>query len=278
MESEITSKKRNPFIAALLSLITPGLGQVYNGQLLKGLAFYLGNLILTFLYRTTGLAYQLLGLISIATVALIYCIIIIGDAGWTAYRTKDFVLKPYNRGYLYFLIILLTLISTFAIDGVLFREKGIKEYKMPSGSMEPTIEVGDRFVVALGYYPKNKMKRGDIIIFVSPDEDSKIFVKRIAGLPGDVVEIRNKILFINGDSCSEPYVCHLDPYVLTSDMQPRDNFGPDTIPENKVFVLGDNRDNSRDSRFFGNIDVRAVRGKALYLYWPLKQGRWGKIL
>jgi signal peptidase I len=278
METEITSKKRNLFIAALLSLITPGLGQVYNGQLLKGLAFYLGNLILTFLYRATGLAYQLFGLISIAAVALIYCIIIIGDAGWTAYRTKDFVLKPYNRGYLYFLIILLTLISTFAIDGVLFREKGIKEYKMPSGSMEPTIEVGDRFVVALGYYPKNKMKRGDVIVFVSPKEARKIFVKRVAGLPGDVVEIRHKALFLNGDSCSEPYTIHLDPYELPASEMPRDNFGPDTIPDNKVFVMGDNRDNSNDSRFFGNIDFQAVKGKALYLYWPLKQGRWGKIL
>ena len=94
MKTENSLKKRSPFIAALLSLITPGLGQVYNGQLLKGLAFYLCNLIIALFFWTSGLLYQFSGLISIVAVTLIYSIIIIGDAGWTAYRTRDFVLKP----------------------------------------------------------------------------------------------------------------------------------------------------------------------------------------
>ena len=111
--------------------------------------------------------------------------------------------------------------------------------------------------------PLEDPQHGDVIVFEFPEDTTKDFIKRIIGVPGDVVEMKDKVLIRNGEQLVEPYIKHTDP-----GMQPRrDNFGPITVPAGKYFVLGDNRDESYDSRFWGFVDKEKIRGKAWVIYW-----------
>ena len=119
--------------------------------------------------------------------------------------------------------------------------------------------------------------KGDIIIFEYPNDPSVDYIKRIIGTPGDTIEVRNKQLFRNGEPVKESYIRFTEP----DRIQPvRDNFGPITVPEDKYFVMGDNRDNSMDSRFWGLVDRSAIRAKAWRIYWSwggLGDIRWDRI-
>ena len=109
--------------------------------------------------------------------------------------------------------------------------------------------------------------RGDIIVFMFPEDETKDFIKRVIGLPGDRVEVRDKNVYINGQPLSEPYTQHVDPAVLPHQVQPRDNLGPLTVPSDSYFVMGDNRDQSLDSRFWGYVKREKIKGKAFLIYW-----------
>ena len=117
------------------------------------------------------------------------------------------------------------------------------------------------------------IKRLDIIAFKSPTDGNIPFVKRVIGLPGDTVEVRNKGLYINGDKLDEPYKIHVDSTIYSSDpwtpeeLKVRDNYGPVTVPPNSYFVMGDNRDNSNDSRYWGFVTWNEIIGKPLFVYW-----------
>lgn len=154
----------------------------------------------------------------------------------------------------------------------------VQAYKIPSGSMLPTLQVGDHLLVnklvyglrvpvtGKRYFDFFTPERGDTIVFVYPEDPDKDFIKRVVGIPGDVIEIRNKQLFRNGqpvDEEDEPYAQHLEPLRPG----PRDNWGPETVPERHVFVLGDNRDRSYDSRFWGFVPYENIHGKAFIIYW-----------
>ena len=120
-------------------------------------------------------------------------------------------------------------------------------------------------------------KHGDIIVFEFPEDPSKDFIKRVIGVPGDVIEIREKKLFLNGVEQQEPYIQHVD---ASTSVPRRDNFGPVMVPEGKYFVMGDNRDESYDSRFWGFVERDTIEGKALILYWSwasLTDIRWERI-
>jgi signal peptidase I len=112
-----------------------------------------------------------------------------------------------------------------------------------------------------------KPHRGDIIVFKYPEDPKRDFIKRVIGVGGDVIESRDKEIYVNGTKLSEPYVQHVDSDVKPRDMDRRDNFGPVTVPEGKVFVMGDNRDQSYDSRFWGFVDLSLVKGNAIIIYW-----------
>ena len=144
----------------------------------------------------------------------------------------------------------------------------------------PTLMVGDRILVNKYIYRNEDPRRGDIIIFLYPKDPSKDFVKRALGIPGDVLEIRNRELYINNKKYIENYI-NLDPNANTSDKSPANNFGPITVPEGSLFVLGDNRDHSYDSRFWGFVDRSAVKGKVINSYWSWDSEssgvRWGRI-
>ncbi len=165
----------------------------------------------------------------------------------------------------------------------------VQAFKIPSESMLETLQVGDHLLVNKFMYGVKwpftnsyaiegaDPERGDVVVFEYPKDPSIDYIKRIVGLPGDVVEVRNKQLFINGEALEESYIRHSQPHSI----EPvRDNFGPVTVPAGAYFVMGDNRDNSLDSRFWGFVEKSAIRGKAWRIYWSangLDTIRWQRM-
>ncbi len=152
----------------------------------------------------------------------------------------------------------------------------VQAFKIPSGSMLETLQIGDHLLVNKFIYGLKRPfsdeylfrgadpEVGDIIVFRYPEDPSLDYIKRIVGTPGDVLEMRDKVLYRNGKAVDEPYVRFSQPRLI---IPSRDHWGPITVPEDKYFVLGDNRDDSLDSRFWGFVDRQAIRGKALVIYW-----------
>jgi len=189
---------------------------------------------------------------------------IIGEAFFAAIKKNDFILKPYNKWYIYLLIILL-INSTILIPTNFLTNKvlGFSAYKMPTGSMEPTLSIGDYLVADLKYFKKNKLQREDLVVLQSPENPAKIFIKRIIALEGEKIEIKSKQVYIDDIPFPEGYKVHLDNKVYPG----RDNFGPVIVLSGHCFVLGDNRDKSMDSRHWGFLPLRNIKGKPLYIYW-----------
>jgi len=170
-------------------------------------------------------------------------------------------------------------IITALILAMLIRTYIIQAFKIPSGSMIPTLLVGDHILVNKFLYGTKipfkdkrvlmfkKPERGDIIVFKYPENPSKDFIKRVVAIEGDVIESKNKMVHVNGNKVNEPYAQHTDSSMRPMGIEPRDNFGPVIVPKNKYFVMGDNRDQSYDSRYWGYVDIKDVKGKALILYW-----------
>ena len=169
----------------------------------------------------------------------------------------------------------------------------VQAFKIPSGSMEDTLLIGDHILVSKFSYgirmpfsnqtviPVDEPERGDIVVFKFPGEPSVDYIKRVVGIPGDVVEVRGKQVFVNGKPETAPHAVHKDAYTIRGRYPPRDNFGPVTVPAESVFVMGDNRDNSNDSRFWGFVDYEALRGQAFMIYWSWDREdfnvRWGRL-
>lgn len=143
----------------------------------------------------------------------------------------------------------------------------VQAFKIPSGAMKQTILVGDHIIADKFVYKYSEPKRGDIIIFPFPEDPSKDFIKRVVGLGGETIEIRDKQIIINGQFYQEHYKVINDPNIFPENIQPRDNCGPIKIPEDSLFVMGDNRDHSYDSRYWGFVKMTSVKGKAINIYW-----------
>lgn len=157
--------------------------------------------------------------------------------------------------------------------------------QVPTESMKPTILVGDHFfldkiafpanypVVLRPYLPRRSVNHGDIVAFKSPVDENIPFVKRVIGIPGDTVMLRDKNLYLNGKKLEESYKIHVDSTIYEEDewtpeeLKVRDNYGPITVPPDRYFVMGDNRDNSNDSRYWGFIARDEIIGKPLFIYW-----------
>ena len=188
------------------------------------------------------------------------------------------VAREYAEAFL-FAIILTIFIRTFVVQA----------FRIPSGSMENTLLVGDFLFVNKFIYGANvpftdielpavrEPRRGDVIVFKYPVDTRKDFIKRVIGLPGDKLEIRDKVVYINDQPLDESYA-HFsagrirsrglnDARVFPSGTGNKDNYGPIEIPPGKLFMMGDNRDNSDDSRFWGFLDESLIKGKAILIYW-----------
>jgi len=155
----------------------------------------------------------------------------------------------------------------------------VQAFKIPSGSMLPTLQIGDHLLVSKFIYgiklpftgtllvPFKKITQGDVVVFRFPKDRSVDYIKRVIGTPGDTVEVRNKKVIVNGKPINDSHAHITSATILDTKSSPRDNMGPILVPEDHIFVMGDNRDNSYDSRFWGFVDQKDVLGKAFILYW-----------
>jgi signal peptidase I len=176
-------------------------------------------------------------------------------------------------------------------------------FKIPSGSMEQGLLVGDHLIVnkmefapasswlERAVMPRRPIRRGDIIVFKSPEQPDRDLIKRVVGLPGDRIEMHRKKMYVNGQPLDEPYVHFLEP--PSTEGPPRvddlrEEYGPVTVPAHQYFMMGDNRDNSQDGRYWGFLPESYVKGRALFIYFSLDDGtpmanvamgvRWGRLL
>jgi len=200
----------------------------------------------------------------------------------TKHRKRKSTFREYTEAILIALVLAL-FIRTFVIQA----------FKIPSGSMLNTLQIGDHILVNKFIYgiknplngntwiPIKKPERGDVIVFKYPLNPDQDYIKRVIGVGGDKVEIKDKKVYINGELQNEPYTIFLDNRTFPSGVQPRDTFGPITVPENSLFVMGDNRDNSYDSRFWKFVNLKAVLGEAVIIYWSWDKQhfsvRWNRI-
>ncbi len=167
------------------------------------------------------------------------------------------VLREYAEA-LIIAVLLALVIRTFVVQA----------FKIPSGSMLPTLQIGDHILVNKFIYSFASLKRGDIIVFKFPQDETRDFIKRVIGLPGETLEIRGRQVLINGVPLSEPYAVTSDgPFARAGD---RDRLGPLVIPPGKLFMMGDNRDHSMDSRVWGFLDIQKVKGKAFVVYFSIR--------
>jgi signal peptidase I len=169
----------------------------------------------------------------------------------------------------------------------------IQAFRIPSASMEDTLLIGDfLFVNKFEFGPKipfthirlpgiRAPQRGDVMVFQFPQDPSKDFIKRCVATGGQTIEIHDKQVSVDGVALREPYAIHSDPSVRPSGYDYRDNFGPFTLGKGQMFMMGDNRDNSNDSRYWGPLNMDLVKGRALFIYWSFGGPggtRWGRLL
>ena len=178
-----------------------------------------------------------------------------------------------------------TLVVVLAVV-ITFRGVVAQAYQIPTGSMERTLLVGDYLYINKMLYGSEidigfqghryfyhrfpafrQPKPGDIIVFRYPPNPRQDFIKRCVAVEGQTVAIRDKVLYVDGKRQNEPYAIHDDTRVLPREISARDNFGPFTVPDGHIFMMGDNRDNSLDSRFWGPLPVSMVKGKAMFTYF-----------
>jgi signal peptidase I len=178
------------------------------------------------------------------------------------------------------------------ILALFIRSFAVQAFKIPTGSMEPNLLIGDHLLVnKLLYSPsfgpledrllgKRPIERGHVVVFKFPEDPTRDFIKRVIGLPGETIEIRNKTVFVDGKPLTEAYAHFIEQPLRPEDPEYglrtesiRDNWGPQVVPEGQLLVLGDNRDNSRDSRFWGFLPRDQVKGRALLVYWSYEADR-----
>jgi signal peptidase I len=195
-------------------------------------------------------------------------------------KTKDKIEKRRSKSVFreYFELIAETAVFVFFVMTFV-----VQAFQIPTGSMEPTLLVGDFLLVNKLVYastispfeekilPRRKIRRGDIIVFKYPNELAKDYVKRAIGFPGEKLEIKNKQVYINNAPLDEQrYKVHSESRILPSTSDVRDNYGPIVVPEGSIFAMGDNRDNSQDSRYWGFLPQTYIKGRPWVIYFSYK--------
>lgn len=180
-------------------------------------------------------------------------------------------------------------LEALVVAGVLtlfLRQFVLQAFRIPSESMCNTLLVGDfLFVNKIEYGPKlpfthirlpglRAPRRGDVIVFDFPPDPSKQYIKRCIGTGGQTIEVRHKDVYVDGAKLVEPYVQHIVPAEDPEGYTPRDNYKPPTVPPGQLFMMGDNRDNSYDSRFWGPVPMDLVQGRAMFIYFSTAGDRW----
>ncbi len=277
------TKRRKPWLALLLSIFCVPVGYVYAGDPKKGVI--VSTLILLLFPASillTKIALSVAVLACIVLFLLLFSLAILVDVYRSAKgQPMEYKMRFFNTWWMYICVYVVFSLVFFPLAKEYTKENLVQAYKIPAGSMLPTLLIGDHFFVDKRSYKTQKIGHEDLIIFPFPKKPETDYIKRVIGLPGDEVEIRNKQVYLNKIIKKQRFATYTDPGILSQADSPRDNFGPVTVPEDAVFVLGDNRDNSYDSRFWGFVPTDTVKGKVVNIYWSWdrsnSQVRWERI-
>ena len=251
------TRKRSIILSAITSLIVPPLGHVYVGRPLRGMAIFGVGFSALLITGWLGASTALWSFYLAQCMYVIVLIILSIDAGILANRQTNYELRFYNKWYIY-LPLLLTMLYT--LNFIMFNRGlflGFGNHRNVSENMSPTLEIGDFIATdTRDYFKGFILERKDIITFQYPKDPSTIYVKRVIGLPGEKIFIKNGVVNINNIPITEPYVpIHSKTKDYSQGMREVD------IPNDHIFVLGDNRDNSNDSRFWGFLPIDNVTGR-----------------
>lgn len=254
-------KKRSTILTVILSIIMPGLGHIYNGRRNSGILVALTFLIFYTFILSTGVFVTFNGMLVTTIIYFIAYIFVIVHSVILARKNSEYQLKSFNKLVIYFAAaIVFHVISYFIGTTAIFETS-----RLASESMNPTLQEGDYIMCLLDRPELTAGNRGQMIIFKSPYDDEVKLIKRAIAFGGETIEIRSDSIFIDGN-------LYQDQFSVTG------NLSSQSIHENEVFVLGDNRINSEDSRHYGPIDVKKVIGRPLYIYWSSDFDRIGKTL
>jgi signal peptidase I len=292
--TDIESSK--PWLAAFLSYLFPGIGQFYNRQVIKGIIFVVAGIVALILETL---------FIPLSIFDLLVRLVGIKDAfdSREALSGRSDRFRRQKRAILLFIVVMLSLRAIPFPD--IIKAQAIKAYKTPSNSMYPTLWIGDHFLIGKLKSFRTSLKRGDIVVFPHPVNPEKSFVKRVIALGGDKVQIINGELYINDQLISatptgvpedddQPYSKATGPPTIYEERigdasylvqylpdKSAINAGPWLVPEDGVFVMGDNRNNSQDSRSFGPVPRNSIEGKGIKIYWSWNHVdgsvRWERI-
>jgi signal peptidase I len=298
--------RRRPWTAVALSFLLPGMGHVYCGDIYSGISVIMIIMLFPLLWMVGTLqegrivgpfAFLMWGIVLLATlVAAIH-------AWFLARRTRlDYRPKEYNRWEFYLFLLVISVGGTLWYT-IYFRDKVMAAYRVPSGSMFPSIHIGDRLIANKLAYQHDQPAVGDIVLFTNPAARRQSYIKRIVALPGDTVEMREGKLWIN----NQPLPCKAagvrefidgsrtvkgealletngeKTYTIFLSNAPRSednlmNFGPVQVPRYQCFLMGDNRYDSIDSRSFGTIPLVSLKGRFTGIYWPASDwSRFGPL-
>ncbi len=294
-------QKRHPWLAVLLSLAATGLGHIYSGQLTKGLvlffiSFAFAPLIVLTANYTTSAAVIIVIIISVVLIISVFLYAAI-DSYRAAKQATDYECKPYNQWPVYLLFIVVAMTYPTSLSATI-RDHVWQAFKIPSSSMAPNVLKGDRIFLNKAIYNLKPIHRGDVVIFIFPDDRRKFFMKRVVALPGDTISIRDNVVWVNNHPLQHDSMSHLPKTnfaleenmrivqelngdaeypILINDAQP-ENMPEITVPHGRCFVMGDNRPGSKDSRHVGTIPLADIKGRIAYIYWPaLSWERFGRF-
>jgi signal peptidase I len=277
-ESRGKTKRRRPVLAAVANLLFAPLGHFYVGRPRRGLGIYVA-----FLFGGAAVAF---GLAAVSWELAVACALLVAIAGQLAICADAFRLArhagdrfepgPLNRWYVYAAVIVATVVAGESVQAFI-RNEIVQAFVFPTGSMQATLLPGDHVLVDKSAYRSASPQRHDVVVFEYPEDADKDYVKRIVGLPGETIELKDGVVFINGETVLEPFAV-----LNTSWSASRGrNYGPFVIPERAYFVMGDNRDHSHDSRHWGPVDVEKIYGRVRTIYWSWQSEdssvRWSRI-
>src|SRR5262245_27466184 len=274
-------RTRRPWIAGLLQFFMPGLGNLYCGHPYRGLVVFLLYQALAvsalasalFLPRIWNL------LLPSAAILMTLTLVVVDGIREAKAAGPDFHLRRYNRWYIYLLLYIgIAVVQPMMVANPLSTNV-VRAARMPTPAMEPTLLPGDHFFVSVIAYRFSNPARGDVVLYSPPDRPDVGYVHRVIGLPGETIEICEKSVYINGSKLDEPYAQFTRP-PRPGDF-PGDMATGTTLADTMYFLLGDNRDNSADSRFIGPVPRSHIHGKArmIYLSWDSEEQRmrWDRL-
>jgi signal peptidase I len=264
---------RNPRLAAVATLGAIGLGQLYNGNLRQAISIYLASLLVYPLLSTSVLASSFPVFLSVLLVVPALFVAVMVHAYRQARVQTTFTPRTYNKWYVYLAICLINGFVLSPVMKTIVSPLGVRAFKIPSGTMIPTLRIGDHLISDLRVYSSAGPTRGDIVVFRFPKDEKTLFIKRVLGLPGEKIETRAKSVLINEKPLNDPW----GSFGPREDRN-RENYGPILLGPDEYFLMGDNRDNSFDSRMWGPVKRNKIIGRAKFLYWADDKSRIGKSL